>query len=94
MGWEQGPLFLMAKNKLNAPTELVQVREQVFEQAGDVVSSAMVGIGSNEISKRLGRNMGRTLWCLQKGELDATLSTLADIAHATGRRLVISMEER
>jgi hypothetical protein len=49
--------------------------------------------GQKSVGERLGRDMRRTLYVLQKGDSDTTISTLSDIAHATGRRLVIRLEE-
>jgi hypothetical protein len=47
--------------------------------------------GQAEISRRVGRDMRRTLYVIQAGEQDCTISTLSDIAAATGHRLQISM---
>ena len=48
--------------------------------------------GQAEISRRLGRDMRRTLWTLQQGNSDTSVSTLADVAYATNHRLRISFE--
>lgn len=82
----------MANSKHKSALELKRVRAAALERTADTVAGAMVGTGSKEIGRRLGREMGRTLAKLQRGDSDALVSTLADIAYATGRRLVITME--
>lgn len=43
--------------------------------------------GSKEISRRLGRDVRQTILRLQKASVDPRISTIADIAHATGHRI-------
>jgi hypothetical protein len=50
--------------------------------------------GQAEVSRRVGRDLRRVIWQIQQGESDCKISTLCDIAEATGHRLRIVMEPR
>ena len=75
-------------------------RERVYTTVADAVAEALERERVREkrrftdyrlLSKRVGRQMGRTLGQILR-ERDTTVSTLADIALATGHRLRIEFE--
>lgn len=76
-----------------APTPLAAIRssrQKAYIAVADAVSTAMRGVGHNQLSRRVGRDMGRTLAQIYR-ENDTSVSTLADIAAATGCELVVEL---
>ena len=54
----------------------------------------MRGVGHNQLGRRLGRHMGRTLLQIYCEAQDTTIGTLSDIALATGCELVIEFRRK
>jgi hypothetical protein len=75
------------------PGQLAIARQKAAEAIADAVSRAMMGIGHRQLGRRLGRDMGRTLAQIYR-EADTRVSTLADIAEATGCELVVELRPR
>ena len=67
---------------------VASARQSLAEAVADTVSAAMRGTGHRQLGRRLGRDMGQTLRKIYMAS-DVKLSTLADIALATGHELVI-----
>ena len=65
-------------------------RQVAYTAVADAVGGAMRGIGHRQLSRRIGRDMGRTLAQIYR-ENDTSVSTLADIAAATGCELVVEL---
>lgn len=76
---------------------LSQHRDRVYDNVADAVSGAIrrtpdgdnAYVSYKELGRRLGREMGRTLFQITKGKTDTSVSTLADLALATGHTLHI-----
>jgi hypothetical protein len=80
---------LVAEPRLAAGA-LETARAAVYEAVADTVSGAMRGTGHRQLSRRLGRDVTGILTRVY-AEHDCKVSTLADIALATGCTLVIEL---
>lgn len=64
-------------------------RELAAEQAADAVSSAMIGVNLKQAGRRLGRQVGHSIFEIYRTNRNPSVRMLADIALATGHTLHI-----
>lgn len=95
------PETLMNRTPIESLTpEMRDARERTYEVVAEAVSTALVRVakqrktypGPKLLGELMGRTMNRMYYALQSGAYDTSISTLSDLAQATGHRLVITME--
>lgn len=83
---------LLRRAGLGRHSDRVYRRKRIHEDVPGQPYGKGRHVGIAEINRRLGRSMTRTLWVIQQGDADTSISTLADLAFASGHRLRISFE--